>query len=231
MNTLYHNLSNLPWKKKISSLIIFFLLYIILFLSTIFSPYIKNVLIKTYGNFVLDLIFTLTICIFLLKKHELFINNKKPSKNSIIALVLVCVPIILKVLIYLNIPSKNEVTFPPFIFLFGYIFSALSEELLFKGILFPFIFPTTVNDQRSYGQKKIQQKNYSYWIVIIVISALFALIHLTSPLVFISTFIFSLFSFVIFYHWNSLILTSIFHFLWNFLSLQSILKVKPDYFL
>ncbi|MBM7578147.1 CPBP family intramembrane glutamic endopeptidase [Jeotgalibacillus terrae] len=84
------------------------------------------------------------------------------------------------------------------------IFTPLWEEILFRGILFGYLF----------------NKTGRFWFPAVLASIIFGCFHLDY---FIPSFIFSIFSIYLFKHFNSLIPGIFLHALWNFLMLYSLI--------
>ena len=78
--------------------------------------------------------------------------------------------------------------------------AAFGEELLYKGILFKYLH---------------QVRRWNFWLSAIQVSMVFALYHRQFNLTFVKHIIWSLYSFLIYYHCRSLILVGLFHYFHN----------------
>lgn len=218
MSKLISNIKELPWKESKWNLITFFLISLI---TIIFFQFV--VPLAPEGVFQLSirtaifLLFISTMLIFFnpfsKKSLDCRENRERPIRHYIISLSIVVFMSFIQyavAAIGLNISFH---TIPPMVFIM-ILAGAVSEELLFKGLLLPLLIPNKNPDPSI--SKSARPQASSYWLISTAISIIFSLYHVPQSFGHIlALFLGSMLSFLIFYFWPSLILVIVYHLIHN----------------
>lgn len=189
-------------------LLVFFISFIIidkfiLNLGNIFSVVVEYTI---YINLLYDILFC-SIVFFIIAPYNnkeaicvsekdiaIFCNKRRKLFAFVIILLCFSFLIIPRIILGYMIDNAWYILVPA-------LFSAVKEELLFKGLFFKYLY---------------QEKKIPYWIAACVVSVVFSLYHLDfslKPLI--SRTVWYIVSFVIYYNWRSLTLQSLFHYAHN----------------